>query len=321
MGHVTDEPDANVPMVHTPRTLPVIQPGRKASPPIFPKIGIVGLGLIGGSIALAARQTWPSGFVIAVDDNSVLEKAMVLHIADIAANDPVVLAEADLVILATPVRQNIALLGELVDHLPGSAVITDVGSTKHDIVEAARMLPPRLTFVGGHPLGGAARSGIEHARADLFAGRPWIFTPTGDGAGAVLERLYTLTSALGAKPFSMDPDVHDKLMASLSHLPQLVATALMHVIGERVGEDGLALAGRGLADTTRLASSPGSIWRDICATNVEEIAGALDELIGVLDGLRRDLESGSMIEDVFASANKWRTHLSGDRTPRTGSPS
>ena len=320
MGHVTEEPDAGVPVEpveNEPRPLPIIQPGRNASPPIFSKIGIVGLGLIGGSIALAARQMWPSGFVIAVDDNSVLEKAMVLQVADIAANDPVVLAEADLVILAAPVRQNIALLRDLADHLPGSAVITDVGSTKHDIVDAARTLPPRLTFVGGHPLGGAARSGIEHARADLFAGRPWIFTPTGDRTGAALDHLYMLASALGAKPFAMDPDAHDRLMAYLSHLPQLVATALMHVIGERVGEDGLALAGRGLADTTRLASSPGSIWRDICATNVEEITAALDELIGVLDGLRRDLGSGSMIEDVFASANTWRAHLStgGRREP------
>ena len=320
MGHVT-EPDSRTHMPREPRRLPLAQPGHGGGSPIFPKIGIVGLGLIGGSLALAARERWPSGMVIAVDDKAVLEKAMVRHAVDVAADDPVVLAEADLVVLAAPVRQNMALLGELSDHLPGSAVITDVGSTKRAMVEAAKELPPRLTFVGGHPLGGGARAGIEHARPDLFVGRPWIFTPAGERASAALENLYGLVSALGAKPLAMDPEAHDRLMAYLSHLPQLTASALMHIIGEHTGDEGLALAGRGLADTTRLASSPGRIWRDICDTNVEEISSALDELIKVLDALRRDLRSGAVLEELFASANEWRTRLPRDRGPEAGSPS
>src|SRR3954471_19241186 len=139
-------------------SLPVIQPGRpgpgSSAPPVFAKIGIVGLGLIGGSIALAARQLWPKALVIGVDNKDVLETAMRLHAIDVAADDLIVLAEADVVILAAPARQNIALLAELDENVRQPAVVTDVGGTKRAIVDAARSLPPRFTFVGGHPLGG-----------------------------------------------------------------------------------------------------------------------------------------------------------------------
>src|SRR5207247_1912258 len=134
--------------------LPVIQPGRlkEGQAPIFGKVGIIGLGLIGGSIALAARQLWPGSLVIAVDHKDVLETAMRLHAIDVAADDLIVLAEADLVVLAAPVRQNIALLDEIDQHVRKSATITDTGSTKREIVNAARQLPARFTFIGGHPL-------------------------------------------------------------------------------------------------------------------------------------------------------------------------
>src|SRR5712691_10088115 len=150
--------------------LPVIQPTRQAEgqQPIFEKIGIVGLGLIGGSIALASRQIWPSALVIGVDDKDVLETAMRLHAIDVAADDLVVLAEADVVILAAPVRQNIELLSALDENVHTPAVVTDTGGTKRAIADAARLLPPRFTFVGGHPLAGAAKGGLEQARPDLF---------------------------------------------------------------------------------------------------------------------------------------------------------
>src|SRR5438034_567 len=160
------------------RELPVIRaPRAEGAPPIFERIGIVGLGLIGGSIALKARELWPKSLVIAVDNKDVLETAMRLHAIDVAADDLVVLAEADLVVLAAPVKQNIALLEDLDDHVRVPAVVTDTGSTKRDIVAAARSLPPRFTFIGGHPLAGAAKGGLDHARPDLFAGRPWLLTP------------------------------------------------------------------------------------------------------------------------------------------------
>ncbi|HXD74402.1 MAG TPA: prephenate dehydrogenase/arogenate dehydrogenase family protein [Vicinamibacterales bacterium] len=292
--------------------LPVIQPGalnrRAPQEPIFPKVGIVGLGLIGGSIALAARQIWPASLVIGVDNKDVLETAMRLHAIDVAADDPYVLAEADLVILAAPVKQNIELLAGLDENVTQPAVVTDVGSTKRAIVDAARGLPPKFTFIGGHPLGGAAKGGLENARPDLFEGRPWLLTPASE-AGESLEKLSMFVKALGAEPRIVDVATHDRLLAYLSHLPQLTASALMKVVGGAVGSQGLDLSGKGLADTTRLASSPPEIWRDIAATNSDEIGPALDTLISVLQDLRRDLPRGDALSDVFTEAAEWRRHL------------
>jgi prephenate dehydrogenase len=286
------------------KELPVIQAGSRGvgTPPIFEKIGIVGLGLIGGSIALKARELWPASLVIAVDNKDVLETAMRLHAIDVAADDLIVLAECDVVFLAAPVRQNIALLADLDENVRTSAVITDTGSTKREIVAASKTLPPRFTFVGGHPLAGAARGGLEHARADLFQGRPWLLT-------AHSESLESFIRAIGAEPKVVGVEAHDRLLAYLSHLPQLTASALMDVVGEAVGQDGLALAGRGLADTTRLASSPADIWRDIAASNADEIGPALDVLIACLEELRRDLRDGDRLAEVFDSAARWREHI------------
>jgi prephenate dehydrogenase len=297
--------------------LPVIQPGRReAKPPIFEKIGIVGLGLIGGSIALRARELWPTGLVIAVDRKEVLETAMRMHAIDVAADDLIVLAEADIVILAAPVRQNISILASLDEHVRQPAVVTDTGSTKRDIVAAARSLPPRFTFVGGHPLGGAAKGGLDHARPDLFMGRPWLLTPDSTSSaprtihtGEAVEKLTAFIRELGGVPKTIDMAAHDRLLAYLSHLPQITASTLMQVVGDAVGTQGLDLAGRGLADTTRLASSPADIWTDIAATNADEIGAALDELIALLQDLRRDLPEGERLDEVFTAAARWRELL------------
>ena len=306
-------------MGDTPRSLPVIQPGDVATtPPVFERVAIVGLGLIGGSLALAVRETWPAGLVIGVDDKPVLERAMLRHAIDVAADDPVVMAEADLVVLAAPVRTNVTLLADLEDHVRGAAVVTDVGSTKRDVVDAARTLPARLTFIGGHPLGGAPRGGIDHARPDLFRDRPWLFTPSDDRHGDALERLRRFVTGFGAMPHVLAPDAHDRLLAFLSHVPQLTASVLMHVVGDAIGEEGLALSGRGLADTTRLASSPADIWRDICATNAGEIDAALGTLIAELQAVRNHLADGQAIDRVFDSASRWRAALAARRRAPQG---
>jgi prephenate dehydrogenase len=305
--------------------LPVIQPGRRdIQPPIFTKVGIVGLGLIGGSIALRARELWPGSLVIAVDNKDVLETAMRLHAIDVAADDLIVLAEAELVVLAAPVKQNIGLLSELDQYIQRPAIITDTGSTKREIVSAAQKLPARFTFIGGHPLGGAAKGGLEHARPDLFAGRPWLLTPdaapangarpAGAAAAGIqerdaLEQLSAFIRSLGSNPRTLSAEAHDRLLAFLSHLPQIAASALMQVVGEAVGADGLALSGRGLADTTRLAGSPPDIWKDIVETNADQIGPALDDLIALLQDLRRDLPETGRLTDVFSNARRWRDLL------------
>jgi prephenate dehydrogenase len=297
------------------RQLPVLQAARdQGQAPIFQRVGIVGLGLIGGSIALAARQTWPAALVIGVDQKDVLERAMVLHAIDVAADDLVVLADADLVILAAPIQQNLEILQELPENVATAAVVTDTGSTKRAIVEASASLPERFTFIGGHPLGGAARSGIEHARADMFAGRPWLFTPASGHDPSAMEKLRAFATALGASPRILSPEDHDRLLAFISHLPQLTVSALMHVVGRAAGADGLSLSGRGLQDTTRLASSPAGIWKEVCATNADEIGSALDALIAVLQQLGRDLNTGTSIDEVYESANLWRETLLSTRS-------
>lgn len=292
------------------RRLPVIDANNiSKATPIFEKIAIIGLGLIGGSIALAARERWPSGLVIGVDSKPVLEQAMVRHAIDVAADDPIVIAEADLVVLAAPVCQNIEMLTQLEKFVKGSAIVTDVGSTKRAIIKSSSELPPRLTFIGGHPLGGAPRGGISSARADLFVGRPWLFTPVKDSSDSALKKLGQFVSAFGSKSHVVTPEEHDRLLAFLSHLPQLTASTLMHVVGDESGNEGLGLTGRGLSDTTRLASSSSEIWKDICATNEDEIGQALDVFIRELQTLRESLDSGDSIDRIFNSAATWRAVL------------
>ena len=303
------------------KLIPVVQSQRPDSAagasPVFHRIGIVGLGLIGGSIALAARRQWPAALVIGVDARKdVLERAMARHAVDVCADDLVMLREADLVILAVPVGQVIELLPGLPEHVAGEGVVTDTGSTKRAIVAAARALPSRLVFVGGHPLGGAAISGIESARPDLFAGRPWILTPTPETPDPVVDRLRAFVEALGAGARTMSADAHDRVMAAVSHLPQVVVSALMHVVGESAGESGLALSGLGLRDTTRLASSPPAIWRDVARTNADHLEEGIDTLMAVLAELKADLRNGAALERVFESARMWKTKMpESDRKP------
>jgi len=281
--------------------------------PLFPRIAIVGIGLIGGSIAFAARRTWPSAHVLAVDREAVLREALSRRAIDEGAADLSAVSGADLVVLAAPVRQNLALLRQVAGHVSPSAVVTDVGGTKRTIVDAAAKLPPGVTFVGGHPLGGGARGGFEFATASLFTRRPWILTPPegplGPSMTSAVDRLTAFVTGLGAQPTVMTAPEHDRLMAFISHLPQLAVTALMEVVGSIVAEKGLRLAGQGLIDTTRLASSPAGVWRDICATNADEIAGALDVLIERLSDLRSDLQRAEIIDAVFDHAAHWRAEL------------
>lgn len=278
--------------------------------PIFPRIAIVGLGLIGGSIAFAARRSWPATHVVGIDrDAAVLREALARRAIDAAADDLSRVAEADLIVLAAPVRQNVALLQQIAGSVSPSAVVTDVGGTKRSIVEAAAALSRPITFVGGHPLGGGARGGFEFATAGLFARRPWIFTPHDRATEAAIGRLTAFASGIGAKPATMSADEHDRLMAFLSHLPQLAVSALMETVGRAAGPAGLGLAGQGLVDTTRLASSPADVWRDICATNADAIGGALDLLIERLAKIRDDLHGGAAIDAIFDEAARWRAEL------------
>lgn len=279
-----------------------------SSEPPFNRIAIVGLGLIGGSIALAVRERWSSILITAVDRAPVLAHASSSGAIDRVASSVADIGAVDLVILAAPVRQNVQLLPQIVPLLSGEAIVTDVGGTKRDIVNAAAGLPSGATsFIGGHPIGGAERGGFGFARPDLFRGKPWIFTPATSSPS--LDRLFEFVRGLGARPITMDAEAHDRVMAYVSHLPQLAASALMDVVGRAAAAEGLRLAGRGLTDSTRLASSPASVWREVCAANADDIGPALDALIARLSELRADLNSGRVVDEIFDDAARWRAEL------------
>jgi prephenate dehydrogenase len=260
--------------------------------PDFRRLAISGFGLVGGSIAKAAARKWPSLEIVAIDAGDSLSNA----------------AGSDLVVLAAPVLANISRLAELPAYLAPGAVVTDVGSTKRLIVAAAEAIPS-LTFIGGHPMAGAAYGGVSHARDDLFDGRPWILTPRPDHPETSLARLEQFVVGLGGVPHIMTAELHDRFVGAVSHLPQLTASALMHVVGKLAGDAGLELAGAGLRDTTRLATSPPGIWRDVAATNEDVIRDALDTLIRTLTEMRDSLGTGDTIEEVFTSACRWRESL------------
>jgi len=283
------------------------------STPPFSTVSIVGLGLIGGSVALAIRERWPAVRIAGVDRKAVLAHALGSGAIDRGADSAADAADADLIVLAAPVRQNLKLLAEVAQRLPSTSIVTDVGSTKRDVVDTATALGCNGSFVGGHPIGGAEQGGFGFARPDLFRHRPWIFTPLPVTPAASLDRLFAFVQALGARPSTMSAAEHDRVMAFLSHLPQLTASALMDVIGTSARESGLRLAGRGLVDTTRLASSPADTWRDVCATNADALGDALDALIARLSELRADLRGGEAVGRIFAEAARWRAELMSGR--------
>ncbi|MBE3134833.1 MAG: prephenate dehydrogenase/arogenate dehydrogenase family protein [Acidobacteria bacterium] len=272
-------------------------------------IAIVGLGLIGGSIALAARRRWPSLHIVGIDRPEIVDRALGCRAISHAAVDLNALGAADLVVLAAPVSRIIALLAELPGRVRPGALVTDVGSTKRAILKAAANFISDFAFIGGHPLAGAATSGFESASAELFAGRRWLLTPSDKSRPDHLDRLCAFVSGLGASPDVIDASTHDRVMAALSHLPQLAASSLMRVAGEMTMGDGLGLAGAGLCDTTRLASSPPDIWTDICASNADHIGTALDEYIEVLTQLRRGLADADAVARVFGPARQSRARL------------
>ena len=273
--------------------------------PPFRSVAIVGVGLIGGSVGLAARATWPGVRVVGIDARDVLVSALALGAVTETAGDLAAVAGADLVVLCAPVAANVAALEALRPRLAPGTVVTDVSSTKREIVRAAETLGVG-GFVGGHPLAGAATSGTASARDRLFRGRPWILTPSAWCEAGAVQRLRAFTRALGAAPTIMDAEAHDRLMAYVSHLPQVVASVLLETVGTAVGDAGLALSGPGLADTTRLASSPGPLWAGILGANADHVAEALERVVAALAAMRGGLDRPDRVEATFTAAARWR---------------
>jgi prephenate dehydrogenase len=255
-------------------------------------VGIVGAGLIGRSVALAARRAAPQTRVVTVDRGD-----------DLGA-----VAGAELIILATPVDVIIELLRNGPSTF-GDAVVTDVGSTKRDIVHAARFAG-LTTFVAGHPMAGAASSGPSAARADLFDGRTWFLVPD-RATPSARATVRGFVERLGARPMLFDDDgaAHDRLLASISHLPQVAASVLMNIVGDSAGPDGLPLAGPGCRDTTRLAGSSAAMWESVLATNAPALRPLLLAMADQLRDAADKIDDAEYVRRLFGAANEYRRQL------------
>jgi prephenate dehydrogenase len=267
----------------------------------FRSVAIVGLGLIGGSIAMGLRKRWPAMTVLGVDRPEIIAEAVRLDAITDGRGRAEDLEADELIVLASPVPSIIELVAGL-GRNRCRALVTDVGSTKRHIMTAARAASVRL--VGGHPIAGAARAGLAHARPDLFRDREWLLVQDG-GTEEDVRSLEDLVRGLGAAPRRISADAHDRLMAYVSHLPQILASALMTTAGDAVGREGLAAAGPGFADMTRLASSPAEIWCGILASNGDHIAEALRAFVSALPLGADGLAETSRIEALFQGANDW----------------
>ena len=247
---------------------------------LFRQITICGVGLIGGSLALAAREQKLVGRIVGLGRTQAnLEVARSRGMLDEVTRDPAEAARgADLVMLAVPIRTMPATLAAMLPHLPSNAVITDVGSVKGWVVrELEPMLKPGMSLVAAHPLAGKETTGAGAADRDLFAGRRVIVTPSASSTPEAVDKIEKLWRAAGANVEKMDPDAHDRILARASHLPQIVASALAASLAEERVSGRLAaeFGAGGLRDTTRIAASSPEMWRDICLTNRDAILSAL----------------------------------------------
>ncbi len=265
------------------------------------RVAIVGLGLIGGSLGLTIRDRRPGVHVVGVDrDEATLERARArgaIHDARSSLGDGI--PGADLVVLATPVSVILEQMASLRGIVDDEAIITDVGSTKRAICRRGQAALGER-FIGGHPMAGSERAGIEAARTGLFQDKTWVLTGNGS---APMAKLAAFLGKLGARVTEMAPPDHDRVVAATSHLPQLLAVALGARLDEGACDDDAyrRLLAAGGDDWLRLARAPADVWRDIVATNADRIRDEVHAVIAHLHTIDRDLDQ---LENVFERANR-----------------
>ena len=273
----------------------------------FRRVAVIGTGLVGGSFALALRGRFPEISVIGFDRADQINCARARSAVEETATDiGAALRGADLVYLALPIGATLAALPALGASVEPYALITDACSTKAVVCRAAQaQFQTEARFLGGHPMAGKERSGIENANAELFRGAPYALIGAEDDSDPRVREFVRLLLAIGAQPVWCDAATHDWAVGIVSHLPQLVSVALARVVQDETDETGLplALAGQGLQDTLRLAGSPYRVWRDIFLTNKDNISRALDRLAQAVDHLRTHVASKEL-EQEFQAANE-----------------
>ncbi len=278
------------------------------------KVAVLGVGLIGGSIGLAARARAGAEVCGYDPDENVLRLALERGAIDTqAAQLPAAVAGADVVFVAAPVGALAETVREALAAAPADCVVSDVGSTKRVLAGASA----DERFVGGHPLAGAETAGVEHAREDLFDGATWYLTPTkGSTAGVLYERLHAVLRSFGAQPTAIDADTHDRLMACVSHLPHVTANLLVAQAASLLGDEEserLPAVGPSFRDATRVAGANSAIWTDIYMSNRDALIAGLDELAERLREARAVLAQGDA-----PSVTAWNERARADREALLG---
>ena len=290
----------------------------------FKRIAIVGVGLIGGSFALAARRAGLGELITGWDNKDALEAAMRRGFIDgieeaFGSGDR---SDADLVYLAAPVGAIMEFLVNRAGSIKHGAIVTDAGSTKREICQAAReSLPPEVHFAGGHPMAGSHKRGIDYASADLFFDAPYAVAPcrkieTLDETYAnAVNSVVEIVRRLGSKPLVISAEKHDRIAARISHVPQIVSTMLAFGVAHSGEDEAVALAGSGFADMTRLAESDWSVWEDICRTNWDEIAKGLDGFADSVESASRAIKDRDFrkMREAFHEANVFMRRLRVER--------
>lgn len=262
------------------------------------KLAVVGVGLIGGSLALALKEAGAVGHVVGIGRGLPnLETALRLGVVDSYTLDLAEgVADADVIFLATPVQALGTVAEQAMPHLKAGAIITDGGSVKQAVIDAIEPhLREDVHFVPGHPIAGTENSGAEAAFATLYRDRRCILTPTGKTASEALDRILNMWQLVGSQVVIMDVEKHDRVLAAISHLPHMVAYALVNAVGsyDRYNENILEYSAGGFRDFTRIASSDPTMWRDIAMTNREALIEMMEQFETFFAELKEDVAIGS----------------------------
>lgn len=277
------------------------------------RLVVIGVGLIGGSVAAALRRAGKVRRVIGVGRGRAnVARALELGVIDAVVEDIAAAVKgADAVLIAVPVQQNQRVLSALADALAPGTLVTDAGSTKQDFVAAVRRIAPRhlASVVPGHPIAGAELTGVDAASAGLFDGRNVVLTPLEENQAAAVDRVEAMWKACGARVSRMTPERHDRVFSAVSHLPHVLAYTLVHMIATRPDAEALfGFAASGFRDFTRIAASSPEMWRDIALANRETLLADIEAYQRQLAELARRLRQadGADIERIFEAARSAR---------------
>jgi len=283
----------------------------------FKKITIIGVGLIGGSLGLALKKKNPKFKITGIDKLEIIEKAIARGAIDEGTiNLENGIKEADIIIIATPVKTIVDLLPRINPFIKKGCIVTDTGSTKGQIVETAdKILSKDVYFVGGHPIAGSEKYGIDSADPHLFQDKTYILTPTNDTNLLALKKILLLIKIINAKKLILDPLEHDRIVGAVSHLPQIMAVSLTNMIGELGQQENndnyFKAIGEGFKDMTRIASSPYKMWEDICETNQENILEMIQEFRNYLRIIEDKLKNNpGNLKEEFQKAQILRKSIS-----------